>query len=117
MGPDGGIKKDDIIENLYRTMTGYEFNLRGISTKITIRLDKIKKTGKVAFDQSHFIYSSEQAGSYMTSHPWGHSEEHALDLVLGGFRRFYKIAMEAGHKPDDSWLKLNSKFKGSFISQ
>ena len=47
MGSDVGIKKDDIIENLHRTITGYEFNLRGISTKITIRLDKIKKTRKV----------------------------------------------------------------------
>jgi hypothetical protein len=44
--PDGDIKKDAIIENLHRTMIGYEFNLCGISTKITIRLDKIKKTGK-----------------------------------------------------------------------
>ena len=105
------MKKDDIIENLHRTMIGYEFNLRGISTKITIRLDKIRKTGKVAFSQSHFIHAPKQMGPYMTDHSWDYDEQEALNLALGGYRRFYKMAVDAGHKPNDSWLVLNTEFK------
>jgi hypothetical protein len=50
-------------------------------------------------------------GPYMTDHSWGYDEQEALDLALGGYRRFYKMAVDAGHKPDDSWLVLNTKFK------
>jgi len=110
MESNGGIKKDDIIENLHRTMKGYEFNLHGISTKIDIRLNKIKKTGKVAFEQSYFIHTPEQIGPYMTDHSWGHDEQEALNSALDGYRRFYKMAVDAGHKPDDSWLILNNNF-------
>lgn len=111
MESDNDIKEDGIIDNLRRTMTGYEFNLRGIATKIKIRLDKVKKTGKVAFSQSHFIHSPSQATPYETDHSWGYDEQEALNLALDGYRRFYKMAIEAGNKPNDSWLVLNTRFK------
>ncbi|MFH1519997.1 MAG: hypothetical protein ABIE75_05475 [Candidatus Omnitrophota bacterium] len=103
-------EEDDIIKNLHKTKIGYEFNLRGIPTKIEIRIDKIKRTKKAVFSQSHFIHSPEQYNSYDTSHPWSRDEQEALNSALAGFRRFYKMAVDKGHKPDDSWLILNTKF-------
>jgi len=44
-------------------------------------------------------------------HSWGYDEREALNSVLGGYGRFYKMVVDAGHKPNDSWLVLNTKFK------
>jgi len=107
---DLGYKNDEIIENLHLTMKGYEFNLRGIPVNIKIRFDKKKRDGAVTFSQSHFIHTPAQADPYRTSRPWGHTEKDALDVALNGYKRFYRMAIEAGHKPDESWLVSNSHF-------
>jgi hypothetical protein len=110
MESDMDAGKDEIIKNYRQTMTGFEFNLQGISTKIKIKTNKIKKTGKVTFVQSHFIHTPKQCGPYMTDHSWAHSEHDAVERVLSDFTDYYKRAIEAGHEPKESWLVMNGKF-------
>lgn len=104
------VMSDEIIEEPRKLLSEYQFMLRGLSKMITIRLYEYIKTGKVGFEQSHFIHTPVQAGPYITDVVGGDEETNVIQRAVSTLTRFYKDAVREGHQPDDSWLKINKNF-------
>jgi hypothetical protein len=104
------VMNDEIIEEPRKLLSEYQFTLRGLSKMITIRLYEYIKTGKVGFEQSHYMHTPVQAGPYITDVTGGDDETNVIQRAVTTLTRFYNDAVREGHKPDDSWLKINENF-------
>lgn len=62
------------------------------------------------FEVSHLVKAPGQASAYATSNASASTEEQAIKLAIASTTRFFKVAMNNGHVPDDSWLIPNKRF-------
>lgn len=98
------------IELPAKFVSEYNFYLRGIATRITIRLyEAILGEGHL-FTQSHFIHTPNQCGPYETDHATGSSEEEAVQRALRTFLSHYNSAIKENYEPEDTWLVPNKNF-------
>jgi hypothetical protein len=102
---------DHITEPKY-LVREYRFYL-GQLGPITIRVWKTRESYgdcTFTFTQSHYIKTPTQAGPYMTSAPFGETEERAINRAVQGFLTWYTGAIHEGHEPDESWLVPSEHF-------
>ena len=99
-----------LIENPRKVEGGYKFNLPGLPTVITIRLEESIADEHVFFVQSHFINTPNQGGAYITSRSYADNSEWALHRAIQGIANYYKEAVDSGLTPDVSWLVQNDDF-------
>lgn len=78
--------------------------------RIKIYLSTVPDGFPYTFDTSHHVHTPEQAGPYLTSHPWARTESEAITHAIRGFRMYIVGAINAGHSPSDSWLVENEDF-------
>ncbi len=104
---------DEAIQGSWKLLSEYKFKLKELTPIITIRLYKCmgdNVADAIFFEQSHYIHTPVQAGSYITSRPRGDNEAYALHLAVDTLVRYYNDAVSQGHKPSDEWLVLNKDF-------
>lgn len=93
-----------------RTISEYQFTVGKLKTIITIRIYRENKGSKYLFEQSHAIKTPLQADAYWTSKPWADDGAYAVHRAISGITEYYKDAVNAGHKPVESWLVPNKRF-------
>lgn len=94
-----------------RVFSTYAFRVGQLSPKITIRTYKESETsGHFLFEMSHIIHTPEQETPYSPERRWGEYEGYAVQQAITAITDFYRIAVNKGHKPSDSWLIENEKF-------
>lgn len=107
---DKSVFDNDLINEPVKLLSEYRFFLGDLPEKITIRLYESLKGKEVIFTQSHFINTPVQIDAYRTSRPWNDDESSALHQAIFGFTRFYRDAVNEGHRPELSWLEPNKDF-------
>ncbi|MBN2410521.1 hypothetical protein JXQ31_02440 [candidate division KSB1 bacterium] len=98
------------VENPRKLLSEFKFNLSGIDTEITVRIFKNIINETVFFEQSHYIHSPVQIEPYHTNSNWGENEAYVLHRAIESLTDFYNNAINAGHKPNESWLVQNDSF-------
>jgi hypothetical protein len=102
---------DEIIENPRKLLSEYQFILRDLSPRITIRLYELIGAAGIAFEQSHYIHTPMQAEPYIPSYPLGDYEASALQLAVTSLTQYYNDAVRQGHMPSNEWLSPNEHFR------
>lgn len=100
------------IEDLKHLVGEYQFylgSLGPVRIKIWKRVN-VWGDKPYSFTQSHHIHTPLQLAPYLSSAPFGDSEESALRTALLGFIMFYSPAVSGGHEPSDEWLIANPNF-------
>jgi hypothetical protein len=100
----------DGIDSPLEFVSEFKFSLHHIPTEITVRLYRPLTGRGIMSKQSHFIKTPVQINEYQTSTPGADSPEEALNRVVQGFLNFYHHAVQAGHKPAESWLVPHKSF-------
>ena len=98
------------IESPERFLSEYQFYLKYIPVKITIRFYEPVLGDGYSFKQSHFIHTPVQIGPYVTDHATGSSEEAAVQRALRTFLSYYNDAIKEGYEPEEAWLVPNKNF-------
>ncbi len=98
----------DGIDAFEATDSGFSFWLKEIPSEIKISLSVNGQRGGFNFRTSHAIKTPLQAGPYHPSRPWGDDAAYALHLAVTSITQYYREAVNAGLKPDTSWLVPNS---------
>jgi hypothetical protein len=101
---------DDLAHDQRRLVGEYQFRVGDLETRIHVRLLEDVRGNGVHFEQSHFIHTPTQGGPYATSRPWGDDEGYALHQAVTSITLYYRQAVDAGHKPQESWLVPNRSF-------
>lgn len=93
----------------------YQFQLKGIEIPFRVRVYRDYKPNvkqhQYFYTQSHYIQTPMQAGPYVTSSPFSYDEITALEKAVDGIYGYYREAVEAGHKPSNSWLREDEDFE------
>lgn len=104
-------QNNEAIECPAELINEFQFNLKGIATKITIKLFKSLDSDKVYFTQSHNIKTPLQASKYKTSRPYNDNAELALKQALSGLVEYYNDAVNRDHRPSEQWLIPVNEFE------
>lgn len=95
-----------------RVISEYKFRVGTLKTVITIRTYQEKAQTGYIFEQSHNIKTPKQVGPYRPSRPWADYEAYAVHLAIDSIAQYYEEAVNAGYKPEESWLVSNKNFVG-----
>ena len=95
----------------------YRFHLGEIETKVRIRIlkqlkcmDRNEQVGPFYFETSHYVKTPLEAAAYITDRIYASTEDEALEGAINTLSGHYKIAVEKGLQPDQSWLILNQRY-------
>jgi hypothetical protein len=105
-------KSESIVEPRV-LVTEHRFNLKGVTTTVTVRIYKNLKgpaDARFSFETSHLIHTPEQAGPYSPSVPWYDDHYYALHRAVDSIVSYYAAAIEKGHNPSSDWLVPNEFF-------
>ena len=94
----------DGIASFDATHSGFSFWMKDIPIEIMIVLSINGERGGFNFCTSHAIKTPLQAGPYHPSRPWGDDAAYALHLAVTSITQHYREAVNAGLKPDTTWL-------------
>ncbi|WP_404294194.1 hypothetical protein ACD578_28490 (plasmid) [Microvirga sp. RSM25] len=78
------------------------FRLAEIPTGIEIRLERMERGFR--FIRSHAIKTPTQIGPYYPGRDFDDDPAYAMNRSIESIASYYRQAVEAGHKPDRSWL-------------
>ncbi len=92
------------VVNPRRFIGEYCFELEGLSEMIRVRIFGSLDKDWFEVAQSHYLQPPGASGPAMSEAQRYASAEEALNDVLELFSRGYEEAVNAGHKPDESWL-------------
>lgn len=101
--------RTQLIKRPRRASKEYEFLIGRLHTPVRARLN-LDASDRVWFETSHFVHTPEQALPYRTSVTGSETEREALQLAVDSLLGFYRKAVDAGHKPAESWLVPNGDF-------
>ncbi len=90
----------------------YHFRVGELKTPIAVKLYRHPGDKRVFFMLSHFIHTPSQPPPRRPSVECADTEALALDLaVTFTMAAQYELAVEEGHKPDESWLVPNEDYR------
>jgi len=86
------------------SMGTYEIRVGSLNKIITIELGRFLDSNFTKFWISHAIHTPEQISPYVGSRRFADCPAYALDQAITGLTEYYRIAVEKGHRPAESWL-------------
>ena len=100
------------ITEIHALVSEYSFVVHETKeVKVKIWRTNYPDSGRLfAFTQSHYFHGPSQGGPYMTSAPYGETEEEALSKAIFTFTSFFP---PAGQHPDadtSAWFVANKDF-------
>jgi hypothetical protein len=105
-----GVLEDDLVTVLDRNddIGSYSVRIGSLRTIVHIDLGKLLTSDHIKFRTSHSIKTPLQAGPYRTSRCIENDAAYALHRAIDGLTSYYRIAVEQGHVPQESWLVPNA---------
>ena len=82
----------------------YEFRLGDLETVVTIQVTRLPASDEAVYHRSHAIHTPTQAGPYHQSRPYWDDVPYALHQAVSSITQYYRDAVKAGHRPQESWL-------------
>lgn len=88
----------------------YSFRVGSLDTIVDARLIRSPAGEETRYERSHDIHTPLQAGPYQQGRPYWDDPGYALHQAIESITSYYRLAVKAGHSPDESWLKTNKYF-------
>ena len=97
---------DDLIsvENRDDDMGLFEVRIGPLEAVVTIELGRFMTSENTKFFVSHAIKPPTLATPYRTSHQFADYPAYALHRAIAGLTSEYRVAVGAGHAPEEAWL-------------
>lgn len=89
------------------TMGSYAVKIGTLSPIVFIELGRFPDSEMTKFIVSYSIHTPMQAGPYHTSKNFDDYPAYALHRAISNLTSYYRMAVDAGHKPHDSWMVKN----------
>jgi hypothetical protein len=108
---------DDLVTVLDRDDQAglYTIRIGDIPTPVNIALERLSASDGTGYKVSHVIKTPELAKPHRVVRQAGNNPELALRYAIRGLTSYYRLAVDAGHRPSEDWLipsdKLDSRTK------
>lgn len=87
----------------------YRFRIGTLMTEVTIALSSLRGDWRLSI--SHTMKTPEQLNPYKPADRIFANNGRALHEAISALTTYYKVAVDSGHKPDESWLTPNGLFQ------
>jgi len=100
------LNRDLVSINSYNPSTGRcAVKLRHLRTHIIVTLTQ--RIGRTKYQMSHALKTPLMKAPFQPAEPYGDDSQDALCRAIGDLVADYRSAIDARHKPDESWLVAN----------
>ena len=82
----------------------YKFRVGVLDTIVTVEIGRLPASERARYHRSHDIKTPSQAGPYHQSRYDWDDVPYALFQAINSITSYYRMGLEDGHTPDESWL-------------